>query len=120
MKPTDQKQGVFYEPAVTRPPASSEYCHRRVTPGTVMDDGEVSPIDNMEVNPYGYDNRVRQPQPRKESHIPVPRRDVSGGQGSSRSGQSQNVVRTKQWTQNVGKSPMMWDDYLFVLSFCLV
>jgi hypothetical protein len=68
-------------------------------------EGGVSPVEEMSPN---NDHQAR-PSPRQGSHIPIPRKATPVGLTAQN--QTQRAPPAKAWTQNVGKSPMMWDKY---------
>jgi hypothetical protein len=92
-----------------RPALSPEYYGEISPPNSPTrsfadDNGGVSPIDE---HSYGI-NSSRKPSQRQGSQIPVPRKAAPD---STAAGQMRKVTPAKEWTKDVGKKPMQWDDY---------
>jgi hypothetical protein len=93
------------------PPGSSHQYDSRVSPPTSPGmpaadyAGGVSPVDDMSPN-FDSQNKA---SPRQGSQIPIPRKATPVGMAAQ--SQPQRAPPAKAWTQNVGKSPMMWDKY---------
>jgi hypothetical protein len=68
-------------------------------------DGGVSPVEEMSPN-MDVQNAASL---RQGSQIPIPRKTTPAGMTAQN--QAKRAPPAKAWTQNVGKSPMMWDKY---------
>jgi hypothetical protein len=101
------------------PPGSShDYEHDKVSPPAspamsaadydgvgVGSGGAVSPVEEVSPNVDSQNTT----SPRQGSQIPVPRK--APPTGIPLQNRTQRAPPAKAWTQNVGKSPMMWDKY---------
>jgi hypothetical protein len=93
------------------PPTSSHQDHGQVSPPTspgmpaIDRSGNVSPVEEMSPDVDGPNSM----SPRQGSQIPVPRKATPSSKTPQNT--AQRAPPAKAWTQNVGKSPMMWDKY---------
>jgi hypothetical protein len=93
------------------PPGPVQQHHDQVSPPTSPGlpaadySGGVSPVDEVSPKLDGPNTL----SPRQASHIPIPRKATPTGMAPQSA--AQRAPPAKAWTQNVGKSPMMWDKY---------